>query len=117
MHVVGDLDFLSNDLDMPHYNSREQCCQCGVNRVSHTISVRDVAPNAAWKHTLFDVQDRAAPSPHDIWQIPGMCRWSVVGDWMHLVDLGTGLAVIGPVMAEIVLEGNSTFVSQLLTPK
>lgn len=54
---------------------------------------------------LFPIHDRTPPSAHPIWKIPGLSRWCVFGDWMHTVDLGLTLNLLGSIMWELVFEG------------
>lgn len=45
MNVVGDLDYLSNDLQMPHYGSNWPCWFCNASRTEDGFNVRDALPS------------------------------------------------------------------------
>ena len=52
--LTGDLEFLGNELKMPHFNSNEPCWQCAANRYRDTATpVTDFHPQASWTDTLF----------------------------------------------------------------
>lgn len=99
--VCGDLEFLSNELRMPHFNSNNPCWLCQANRSDNNI--RDVSRGARWKATVHI--DQSAPSEHPIWQAPGLHRHHCPGDAMHISDCrGVSAHLLGSALWQLVLE-------------
>ena len=100
--VCGDLEFLSNELKMPHFNSNNPCWLCDANRSNRNC--RAVGPSAPWRATVRT--DATAPSDHAIWRIPGLHRHHCPGDAMHVSDCrGCASHMVGSALWQLVLEG------------
>ena len=99
--ICGDLEFFSNELKMPHFNSNHPCWLCGANRSN--LNIRDVSREAGWKETLNNAQ--TAPSHHGLWLIPGLHRHHCPGDAMHIVDCnGVAHFLLGSVLWQLAVE-------------
>ena len=100
--VCGDLEFLSNELKMLHFNSNNPCWLCDANRSNRNC--RAVGPSAPWRATVRT--DATAPSDHAIWRIPGLHRHHCPGDAMHVSDCrGCASHMVGSALWQLVLEG------------
>eukprot|EP00969_Alexandrium_andersonii_P074485 3285114-Alexandrium_andersonii.AAC.1 len=52
--VTGDLEYLSNELSYPHFNSNSPCWFCNVSRLPDSqYPMTDCSVNAAWKGTIL----------------------------------------------------------------
>eukprot|EP00974_Lingulodinium_polyedra_P068369 6620266-Lingulodinium_polyedra.AAC.2 len=106
--VCADLDFISNDLKMPHFNGLNPCWHCRANRVFGTAyPVTDVGLNPSWAHTIYSTAEGVATpcSQHPFTGIVGMTRFHVVGDLMHSGHLGHDQYLLGGVLHELVHQG------------
>ena len=92
--VLGDLDELCNQYGLAHFNSNQPCFWCGAN--NHDVPWTDLSLRAAWRATqLQPARVQPAPSPHQLWMVPGLTVFSVGWDILHGLDLGPTLHVIG----------------------
>lgn len=103
--LCGDMEYLSNHLGFPHWNTDRPCAFCGADRLA--LGFRNLYPDAPWKATCFD-PDGLAPSDHPIWTVPGCTRASAMYDWMHTVDMGLIPHMVGSTLAELMREGPSS---------
>ena len=88
VHLLAhDRDYGANELGQEHWNAARCCLWCLADR--GRFNVREVGPNARWKQLLYTPgpHDRKV-STHDIWNIPGVTRFSHPGDLMHAGDGG-----------------------------
>ena len=107
-NLTGDLEFLSNELKMPHVGSNYPCWFDSVCRdPSSDCLLTDLAGNARWKRTLIPCPDGCCvqPSHHTIFQIHGLTRYHVPGDLMHTGDLGVVANLNGSVLWELLYDG------------
>ena len=89
-----DREYAANETGAPNW-AAEYCCQwCCANRSNWNF--RDVRPNAAWKARMH------VPGPNDrpvsnrrVWTIPGVNRFTHMGDMMHGGDGGANLHLHG----------------------
>ena len=97
------MEFLSNELKMPHLTSNSPCWLCEGNRSDRNI--RDVSPNAPWKATI--PMPNAPPSQHPLWRAPGLHKHHCPGDAMHICDCkGVSAHLLGSGLWQLVLEGH-----------
>ena len=109
--ITGDLEFLGNELQMPHFNSGKPCWLCGACRQEGSPDmITDLSTNAHWKATLWQPGEGGfSPcSEHPIMSIPGVSRFSVPGDLMHTGDLGVLGYFLGSILAELLVDGPFT---------
>ena len=102
--ITGDLEYLSNELRFPHFNSNSPCWfdQCGRSEgCPHPMT--DVSLNASWKDTQVSAAEGCMVpiSEHPIFSIIGANRWMAPGDLMHSGDLGVCSYVSGSVLEEL----------------
>ena len=95
--VSGDMDYLSNFLRLPHFNSNNPCAWCTANRSDNPwTNFQATAPWMASTTTLE--QWLAAPADHPIWRHAtslGLTVFSVCLDILHVVDLGVAKHLLG----------------------
>ena len=97
--VTGDLEYLTNELDLPGVMTDTPCWQCAANRSD--IPFTDTRPGARWRTTLYH-DAGPSPSPHPVFQIKGVTRFMCTGDLMHTSCLGVAAYVVGAVLWDIV---------------
>ena len=95
--VTGDLEYLTNELDLPGVMTDTPCWQCAANRSD--IPFTDTRPGARWRTTLYH-DAGPSPSPHPVFQIKGVTRFMCTGDLMHTSCLGVAAYFMGPVVGQ-----------------
>ena len=105
--VTGDLEFLGNELRMPHFNSQAPCWLCPVHRMIGSLyPITDCRKDAPWKYQLFPDDDTSPfTQGHPVGDIKGITRFHIPGDLMHSGDLGICAYLVGSVMTELVFAG------------
>ena len=102
--VTGDLEFLSNDLGVAHFNSNEPCWHCPISRSPESgHCLTDLRMDAPWKRARLDPTVRL--SPHVVFDIYGCTRHHVVGDLMHSGYLGQVQFMLGGTLYELIHDG------------
>ena len=103
--ITGDLEFLSNELKYPSFNSNQPCWMCPVSRVEgNDCMLTDLRQEATWKNQLFgDVG--LVTKGHPVETITGFGRFHAVGDLMHTGCLGVCAWTAGAVLTELVFDG------------
>ena len=74
--ICGDMDFLSNDLELPHFNAVEPCMFCPISRsLDSAFPLTDMRLDAAWKRHLMPIESGCAtlPSTHPAMSIIWGC--------------------------------------------
>ena len=100
-HLLGDLEEMANNYGLSHWASNEPCFWCEANTGDKPWT--DFSPQAAWRASVREPQQvNPPPSDHQVWTIPGLCRWSVGWDVLHGLDLGPTLHVLGNVLEDLV---------------
>ena len=102
--IQGDLEYLSNELHMPHFNAVRPCSFCAVSRAPGDPSpLTDCSLAASWKGTIVSPAEGVfVPiSTHPIFSITGASRWHCPGDLMHTGDLGVVQYLIGSILEEL----------------
>lgn len=82
--LAADREWASNEWGVNHWNARSPCSFCPIPRNYHDVSL-----TAHWKmhcHTGDNHPGRV--SSHVIWGIPGVSRFTYMGDWGHGMDGG-----------------------------
>ncbi len=105
--LTGDLEWFSNELGYPHFNSLEPCWMCLCSRRRGTaVPITDVLPTASWKATKIPhaTGARTKVSEHVLMTITGVTRFHYPGDLMHAGGGGVCLYVLGSVLYELVYE-------------
>ena len=100
----GDLEFLSNELKFPHFNSLDPCWLCPASRspgVPH--SVVDCRRMATFKAHL--VTSLVRHSGHVFTTIKGMTRFHCPGDLQHTGCLGVAGYLLGAVLWDLLYDG------------
>jgi hypothetical protein len=107
--VTADLEYLSNDLRLEHFNSVSFCWGCSARQDNGPLNFRNAHPEAPWRGTMVSPEGCAFDNGHPLWDAAGLSRFSVVGDWMHSGHLGVLPIVIGGAFEELAsgYEGNS----------
>lgn len=83
----------------------------------------DPSMNAKWRSTVFDQHQQLAHlffqhRTSAVWSFPGFTVHMVSYDWMHVVDLGVSVVVMGNVVWEITQElGGRSMLHKLLLPR
>ena len=106
MNFAADLDFIGDDLMMPHHASHYPCWLCNVSRAPDSCNpITDCRIAASWKSTLVspDLGVMVHPSPHEVFNIIGCSRFSFHADLQHTYHMGVDGHFVGSVLADIVL--------------
>ena len=106
--ITGDLEYLGNELNYPHFNSLSPCWFCGVSRMPATVyPMTDFSMNPAWKQTIvpFGEGCMVPVTDHAVSKLVGVTRFHTPGDLMHSGDLGVVQYLAGSVLAELLEEG------------
>ena len=92
--LAHDREYSANELGCPSWQSSSCCTWCPAKRSNY--NVREVGPAARFKTVLYQPGDSDRKvSHHPVWDIPGVTRFTHMGDMMHGGDLGTGLQLHG----------------------
>ena len=95
MNGAGDLEYLSNDLKLPHHASLHPCWLCAASRAAGTdCPITDSRVDAVWKGRLVPHGAGAAVHPSDrpIFSLPGCSRWCfIVICSIHIIWVLTGI--------------------------
>ena len=68
--------------------------------------MREIGPRARFKTVLYQPGDCDRRVPHHaVWDIPGVTRFSHMGDFMHGGDLGTSLQLHGSTLDHLTRDG------------
>ena len=105
---TGDLEYLGNDLRMPHFGSNNPCWFCPASRDdSSPHSITDVRPFASWKAHIIPrlVAITNHCTDHVIMKLNGATRFHFPGDWMHMNCIGVLCYFNGSVIKELVKHG------------
>ena len=106
--LAGDLEYLANELGLPHWGSLNPCAFCPISRELHSPHrFTDVSANAAWKDELVTIaQDKAAPlTQHPVSRLRNHSRFLSTGDLMHTGPLGVLGWLMGAIIWELVFDG------------
>ena len=106
--LAGDLEYFSNDLHFPHFNSLNPGWFCGVSRAAGSDTpLTDLSLQADWKDSLIGVLPGcfAHPTDHPIMAIPGAARFHAPGDLMHSGHMGQNQQMCGSVLHELLFDG------------
>ena len=102
-NLVGDLEHYANNLKLPHWNSHNLCWHCDCSRVEE-----DKDWKVCWKGKGWELKDPATyqfPSPHPIFQVPGVSSWSVCFDMLHCLDCnGVGSLLVASCLHQLLFE-------------
>ena len=75
--LCGDLDFLSNEYKIAHFNGNSPCNFCACDR-TEVCPVTAVGPHAPWIPTVYRLGSvPLVPSEHPVWGIHGVRRFHV----------------------------------------
>ena len=106
--LPADLEYLGNELKMPHHNSVAPCCVCAAGRSTDSPhKITDVSMDASWKGTLVTAADGIAQrvTTHKVMNIKGASRFHAPGDLQHTGHLGTDQYFLGSVLDELIEDG------------
>eukprot|EP00974_Lingulodinium_polyedra_P048351 4643826-Lingulodinium_polyedra.AAC.1 len=73
--LLGDLEYFSNELRFPHFNSNDPCWLCSASRnPGSAYPLTDMRPTASWKNTVLTAVTGCAHhhTPHLVAGIPGI---------------------------------------------
>jgi hypothetical protein len=95
--LLGDMDHHSNEYGLNNAGANDMCFACPANRSNYNFT--SVGIHAAWKPLVYAPPGfMAAPSNHEVWNIPNITRYSAQFDPMHCVDGGVTEHVAGNVL-------------------
>ena len=99
--VAGDMDYMCNELRLPHYNSNSPCgwCKCDAGDIPWS----DLRPTAKWRDTrpTADATREAPITRHFLMEVPGVVSQSFHLDMLHVAELGSAAHAIANVFTEI----------------
>ena len=105
---TGDLEWWSNYMCWPHFNSDYPCWFDSVSRAPGTDApITDLSRDAGWKDTMLSEEELeyVIVPDHPINDIVGWTRRHVPGDLRHTGDLGVLAWVLGSVLWELFYDG------------
>ena len=96
--LVGDLDYLTKDLELPNSTSNEPCGLCPCN--STDVAWWRFQADAAWVNKIYDIitWKAAGWDTCGVFKIVGVTILSVYPDWMHCKHLGIDKVLQGSVL-------------------
>lgn len=102
--LLGDQDYLSNVLRLPHWSKDEFCWLCDCSRQDHQRHWKDFSSTPGW--SLKDPKMTLQPvSGHLFFNLPGVSEWNVVLDLLHVMDHNGVLGhLFGSIIHMIVLD-------------
>ena len=106
--VAGDMEFYSNELRYPHFNSNFPCLFCPAGRGPLALHLlTDCRRDAGFKANLISIaHDRAHPcTSHPISDLFNFSRFLSPGDWMHSGSLGSIAWFLGGALTELWNDG------------
>ena len=89
--LVGDMEFLSNEMRFPHFNGSHPCHLCRANRLDDDcMTISDLSSTAAWKCTIISPAEGMFVNINDhvLWGLRGLSRFHCIYDLMHTSDFG-----------------------------
>ena len=101
--LAHDREYSANELGCPSWKAASCCTWCPGNRSNY--NVREVGPTARFKTVLYQPGDcDRRVSRHAAWDIPGVTRFTHMGDFMHGGDIGTSLHLHGSTLDHVTRE-------------
>ena len=96
--LIGDLDYLTKDLELPNSTSNSPCGLCPCN--STDLAWWRFQADAAWLNKIYTVLTWMAAGWNTcgVFKIVGVTILSVYPDWMHCKHLGIDKVLQGSVM-------------------
>lgn len=82
-NILGDHDNHSNYFGMPHWNKEEFCWECLGTKATGALCFKHGMPVAPCRS--FDDEKSNRLSKHPIFTIPGVSRFNICQDAMHIV--------------------------------
>ena len=102
--LAHDREYSANELGCPNWGAFSCCTWCLANRGCY--NVREVGPAAHFEAVLYRPGDcDRRVSDHPVWDLPGVTRFTHMGDFMHGGDIGTHLHLHGSSLAHITRRG------------
>ncbi len=100
--IKGDLEFLSQTLDLNHASSHHPCVLCRCNTTD--LPWADCRPTAAWLHNCWDGDEwlNAHGVRHELFKLPGVTILNYMPDLLHTKHLGSDAAIYGSVLHYLV---------------
>ena len=112
--ILGDLDFFFKDLKTKHWNAKGlggMCNFCPANTLPledpDAVPWQDHRKKASWRALIFLAALWAGipPSSHPIWQLPGLSRFHLMQDCLHILEQnGVSSHCVGNCLATILEE-------------
>ena len=96
--LIGDLDYLTKDLELPNSTSNSPCALCPCNATD--LAWWHFMADAAWLKKIYDILTWKAAGwdTCGVFQIVGVTVLSVYPDWMHCKHLGTDKVLHGSML-------------------
>ena len=103
IQVRGDWEFMSNTLELPHWNNNvNMCWQCRASNVEDGLLWQDFGKAAGWRSTkrshssfMAELRDAGIPKPRIFTAVIGLTLSCITVDVLHCVDLGVSAALVG----------------------
>ena len=97
--IASDYEFAVNELGFPHWNKPQPCGWCPCTKAD----VQDARLDAPWKLELYEPhREPFVVSPHVVWRLPGISRFTYMGDWQHGWDLGPIVRLLGSTFNDLI---------------
>ena len=114
--IKGDMEWLSNSLELDHASSHQMCVWCRANDLEpedHELIGRigddstpwnDISRGALWRDTVYISVEEwylchgGRVGCHPLLSLPGVSGMSIMADTLHIMDLGYVLHCLGNVL-------------------
>eukprot|EP00974_Lingulodinium_polyedra_P035825 3438695-Lingulodinium_polyedra.AAC.1 len=102
--IMGDMEYLQNELGLPHHANKEPkplCGWCTCSKTGHGNNWFDFQEGVPWHRnscrdsSVFD---------HPVNSIIGWTPWHFTLDWLHVLDLGCASHACGNILYTIVYQ-------------
>ena len=84
--LLGDHEYMSNTLGLPHWSSRQWCWLCDGHATDQSRDWRELRPNVrGWVHRTIVEELANRISSHPFFQLPGVTCFTVSLDGLHIL--------------------------------
>ena len=104
---LGDLEYFSNMLKYPHWNTDCFCPWCNASKSKPDKFIYDFAESPGWKLHSLEHQAAHPASPHLLVnEVPGCCSaYRILFDGLHTIELGLVARLAGSTLHGLVYSG------------
>jgi len=102
--ILGDHEFFSNELKLPHWNCHDVCWLCTASSVDANRDFKELRScEIGWVMRDIEVELASPISQHEFFRLPGVTCWSVALDALHILYTnGVFARLLGSYFHEVV---------------